>query len=187
MSINKTAHGSEDAQTTDAFRGGKIYLEATLPESNKGQMHWDVDAMSWANGTGVISNDGLTFTASYQFDENELMAQSQKLVAILQVDSAKNQTQIVPTFKMWMEGNETDETKPDYEAVKITTETPIVVSAKPSYNVELISNEALNKINYKTELDFGNGKIEGTIYGYGILLQLYNSSDNKDKGLRGME
>ena len=183
IGINRTEHGSADAQTTDAFRGGKIYLEATLPESNKGQMHWDSDAMSWSIGTGVVSDDGLTFTASYQFNENELMPQSQKLVAVLQVDGAKNKTQIQPTFRLWMEGNETDETKSDYEAVKITANTPVVVSAKPSYNIALVPNTSFT--NYSTTVNFGSGDVDGSLYGYGIVLQLYNA--DTDKGLKGIE
>lgn len=69
IGINNTGHGSEEANQYTQFRGGIINIEASLPEEYAGLMKWSVEDMSWANGTGILSEDGLTFTAQYQMSE----------------------------------------------------------------------------------------------------------------------
>lgn len=184
IGINNTEYGSEDAKKYNAFKGGKIYVEATLPESCQGLMHWDVDSMSWANGTGQASEDGLTFTAEYQMGEETITVPGkQTLTAVLRVDGATNGLEIKPNFKIWMEGNETDKTQEGYEAVEIDIDSdPIKVTSKAGYNIKLVRSDFLRT---KVTVDFGEGEQTGRMYGYGIILQLYGT--DTEKGMRGLE
>ena len=185
MSVNNTGHGSEDANTYASFRGGVIYVEATIPEENAGLMKWSIDDMTWANGTGGLSDDGLTFTAQYQMDDDKITVPGkQTLTLILKVEGAGNGSTITPTFKVWMQGNETNSELEGYEAVEITDEEPVTISAKPSYNIKLVKS---GRYTPKATVDFddGNGEVTGRMYSYGIILQLYN--EDTEKGLKGIE
>ena len=185
MSVNNTGHGSEDANTYASFRGGVIYVEATIPEENAGLMKWSIDDMTWANGTGVLSDDGLTFTAQYQMDDDKITVPGkQTLTLILKVEGAGNGSTITPTFKVWMQGNESNKENEGYEAVEITDEEPVTISAKPSYNIKLVKS---GRYTPKATVDFddGNGEVTGRMYSYGIILQLYN--EDTEKGLKGVE
>ena len=72
MAVNNTEHGSEDGNTYSSFRGGIINVEATIPQENAGTMKWSIDDMAWVEGTGKLSEDGLTFTGQYKLDENKI-------------------------------------------------------------------------------------------------------------------
>ena len=107
--LNRTGHGSEDVNTYSQFRGGVIYVEAKLPEENAGLMKWSLDDMAWAGDTGVLSDDGLTFTGQYEMsDEIITVPGKQTFTLVLKVEGAGNGTKLTPTFKLWMQGNETD-------------------------------------------------------------------------------
>ena len=141
MAVNNTGHGSADANTYSKFRGGTIYIEATLPEKSKGLMKWSVEDMKWANGTGRASNDGLTFTAQYKMSEDVITVPGkQTLELILDVYGAENGTALNPTFKFWMQGNESNEENEGYEAIEIGDGgEKVKVSAKDGkYNIQLI-------------------------------------------------
>ena len=185
MSVNNTGHGSEDANTYASFRGGVIYVEATIPEENAGLMKWSIDDMTWANGTGVLSDDGLTFTAQYQMDDDKITVPGkQTLTLILKVEGAGNGNTFAPTFKLWMRGNESNKENEGYEAVEITDDNPITISAKPSYNIKLVQSSRYRP-KATVNFDDGNGEVTGRIYGYGVILQLYN--EDTEKGLKGIE
>ena len=183
MSVNNTGHGSEDANTYASFRGGVIYVEATIPEENAGLMKWSIDDMTWANGTGVLSDDGLTFTAQYQMDDDKITVPGKQTISlVLKVEGAGNGNTFAPTFKLWMQGNESNKENEGYEAVEITDEEPVTISAKAGFNIKIVRS-----IQKKVNVDFGNGKgtVTGRIYGYNIILQLYNA--DVEKGLKGLE
>ena len=97
MAVNNTGHGSADVNTYSKFRGGTIYVEATLPKEYTGLVKWSLEDMTWAEGTGAVSEDGLTFTAQYQMSENNITVPGkQTLELILDVYGAENGTEESP-------------------------------------------------------------------------------------------
>lgn len=174
----------KDNLDIENVKGGVLQVEATLPENCKGLMLWDVDAMSWSEDTGTVSEDGLTFTAKYTMADEAITAPGkQTITLVLRVKGANNGFEIKPNFKLWLEGNETDKTESNYEVVEIE-DTPVIVTTRAGYNIKLVQNSSSNK---KVSVDFGDGKgeVTGRMYGYGVLLQLYNT--DTEKGLRGLE
>ena len=169
-----------NADATQAYcEGGEINIEATIPENCKDIVKWDLESMGWAEN-GKVTENGTKFTAKYSMSDTGITVPGkQGLVLVLNVLGASNGTTIEPTFKLWLTGNE--------EKDKISIEDnyndkKVVVSATPNYNITLKRNgELMNK----TTLDYGEGDIEGRIYGYSLALQLYNT--NEDKGLKGIE
>ena len=155
--------------------GGIINVEVTIPETCANVMSWDLDSMKWIEN-GKVSEDGRILTGQYSMSETETtIPGKQTLVFILGVEGAGNRTEIIPTFKFSLEGNE------ESDKVTITGE-KIIVSAKGKYNIQLHRNEELAT---KTTVDYGEGNTEGRMYGYTFAIQLYN--DNESKGLKGME
>ena len=183
--LNRTGHGSEDVNTYSQFRGGVIYVEAKLPEENAGLMKWSLDDMTWAGDTGVLSDDGLTFTGQYEMsDEIITVPGKQTLSLVLKVEGAGNGSTFAPTFRVWMQGNETNPDNEGYEAKEIQDTDPVTVSAKAGFNIKLVKS---SRFTPKVSVDFndGNGEVTGRMYGFGILLQLYN--EDVEKGLKGLE
>ena len=155
--------------------GGIINVEVTLSETCADVMKWDLDSMQWIEN-GKVSSDGRTLTGQYSMSEiDTTIPGKQTLVFVLGVEGAGNNTEIIPTFTFDLEGNE------ENDKVTITGE-KIIVSAKGKYNIQLVRNEFLSN---KTIVDYGQGNIEGRMYGYGFAIQLYN--DNESKGLKGVE
>ena len=100
----------------------------------------------------------------------------QTLVFVLKVEGAGNGTEIAPTFEFKLTGND------DNDKVTLTDE-KITVSANAKYNVRLARNTSLTK--RVLGLDYEGQGIDGRVYGYAFILQLYN--DNPSKGLKGIE
>ena len=127
----------------------------------------------------------------------------------------KNGTVIQPMFTMWLSGNDVDTTyKGDFggipekivygngyscpehdksEALSFVAP-PVVVSAAPSYNVQLKKSTHANNTSIGTyDFSLGNdlaqnkdaGEVTGRMYGFGLTLQLYGKT--ADKGMMGME
>ena len=160
---------------TSTEKGGKIVVEATLPSSLATLVKWDLEQMTWLDGT--VSEDGTTLTGSYTLDENTSATSGrQNLQLVLQVYGAGNGTEIQPTFKFSLDGN-------NEEDKYILTPDIITVSAVGKYNIRLVSNA--ENLSNKVTLDFGDGNKEGRLYGYGFAIELHN--DNKEKGLKGVE
>ena len=185
MAVNNTDHGSEDANIYSKFRGGIINVEAKIPEENAGLMKWSLEDMSWAGDTGELSEDGLTFTAQYKMREEIITVPGkQNLSIVLKVEGGGNESVLNPTFKVWMQGNETNPDNEGNEAREIQDTNPVTVSAKAGFNIKLVDN-SLCQVKTTVDFDDGNGEVIGRIYGYGIILQLYN--EDVEKGLKGLE
>ena len=110
----------------------------------------------------------------------------QTLVFVLSVDNAINETKIAPEFSFYLSGND------DSDKVTISTDNNyIIVSAAPLYNIKLVRNSNVNRIGYydfsvKDQVDSKTDtSIYGRMQGYGIVVQLYNTSE--DKELKGIE
>ena len=158
---------------TSTEKGGKIVIEATLPSSLATLVKWDLEQMTWLDGT--VSEDGTTLTGSYTLDENTSATSGrQNLQLVLQVYGAGNGTEIQPTFKFSLDGN-------NEEDKYILTPNIITVSAVGKYNVKLVYDKTAKK----ATVDYGEGEKSGRAYGYGFAIELYN--DNKEKGLKGLE
>ena len=174
--IESTMALKSDA-TVENFRGGIIKIEAVLPDECEGVMDWDLNSMGWAEGSGVISENGKKLTAEYKMGQNDVtIPGKQNIVLVLSVKGASNNTQIAPSIKMWLDGNdESDKTQvSDVQTVR--------VSAAANYNVVLTNNDGLRK---EIEYTDGGETKKGRLYGYGITYQLYN--EQIDKGLKGIE
>ena len=114
----------------------------------------------------------------------------------LQIYGLPNGEEVKPTFKAWVDHNETEGecAKHDKNEVRTLSPDPVKVSAAPSYNVQL-KRLYDSHCSIKDTWDFstGNdralnqdaGQILGREQGYGFTLQLYNK--DKSKGLKGIE
>ncbi len=155
--------------------GGRIEVEAELPENCADVMKWDLESMLWMEN-GKVSDDGRSITGTYTMTDTEVTVPGkQTLVFVLKVEGAGNKTEIVPTFRFKLTGND------EADKVSLTGDT-IKVSAKGKYNIQLHRNDELGT---KTTVDYGKGKKSGRMYGYTFAVQLYN--ENSSKGLKGIE
>ena len=176
--------GLKSGITDTGLSGGIINVEANLPEACANVMKWDIDSMQWIEN-GKVSNDGKILTGQYSMSNTETtIPGKQTLVFVLEVEGAANNTEIIPTFKFSLEGNNEEE-KIEIKANKT------IVSAAPRYNIMIQKTSLLNYRSY-FDLETGNESnqltetsINGRIQGYGIVIQLYNNSTNKE--LRGIE
>ena len=163
------------SNTDTSLKGGVINVEAVLPENCANVMKWDLDAMKWIE-EGKLSGDGRSLTGKYSMSNTETtIPGKQTLVFVLKVEGAGNRTEIEPSFKFNLEGNNENE-------IISTMGTKTIVSAKGKYNIQLYRNERLAT---KTNVDYGEGLKEGRMYGYTFAVQLYN--ENAEKGLKGIE
>lgn len=162
--------------SSNSYVGGEINFEATLPdELDSKQAKWDTASMSWITNA-KLSSDGKTLTGKYKLTQEKItIPGKQTLVFVVKLYGVKNGTTFKPTIKTWLNGN-----NEKYYATVIPDE--VKVSAAPKYNVKITQN---GNLQIKTTLNYGNGDTKGRIYGYGIALQLYNTSVSK--GLRGIE
>ena len=164
------------SETTDtSLKGGVINVEVTLPENCANVMKWDLDSMRWLEN-GSISEDGRTLTGKYSMSNTETtIPGKQTLVFVLKIEGAGNRTEIEPSFKFNLEGNN------ENEKVSLLGNKTIV-SAKGKYNIQLYRNSVLAS---KSTVDYGESEKEGRMYGYTFAVQLYN--ENESKGLKGIE
>ena len=155
--------------------GGIINIEATISQNCSNLVTWDLDSMKWLEN-GSISEDGRTVTGKYSMSNTEItIPGKQTLVFVLKVEGAGNRTEIEPSFKFGLEGNN------ENEKVSLLGNKTIV-SAKGKYNIQLHRNSLLAS---KSTVDYGEGEKEGRMYGYTFAVQLYN--ENESKGLKGIE
>ena len=159
------------------YTGGKIYFEAILPDVfNSETAKWDLESMAWIENSN-LSDDGLTLTGYYQMGtENITVPGKQTLVFVAKILGAENETEFQPEIKLWLNGN----SEADYKTV---ISEKITVSAAPSYNIKFVRNTNLNK--RVLDLDYNGQSIDGRVYGYAFILQLYNN--DVSKGLKGVE
>ena len=169
MSLKDNSQGA-------SLSGGRIEVEAELPENCADVMKWDLESMLWMEN-GKVSADGRSITGTYTMTDTEVTVPGkQTLVFVLKVEGAGNGTEIVPTFNFKLTGNQ------ENEKVSLIDE-KITVSATARYNINLVRNTNLSK--RAVGLNYDGQTIDGKAYGYAFVLQLYN--DNQSKGLKGLE
>ena len=161
---------------SDSYTGGRIYFEATLPDIFTSETaKWDLESMGWVIDPQV-SNNGLILTGYYQLNNTSITVPGkQTLVFVAKIFGAANGTEFTPTIKTWLSGNN----EIDYI---ITKPEKTIISAVPNYNIVLNRNGNLSN---KVTVDYGEGDKTGRMYGYSLVLQLYNT--NVAKGLKGIE
>ena len=167
--------GLKDGATVENYKGGAIEVKAELPEACANVVKWDADSMAWMENA-TVSSDGRTITGKYTMSSTKITVPGkQTLLFVLKVLGASNGLVVQPTFTSNLLGND--------ESEKISIQNSVVtVSAAPNYNLRISRNEGLSN---KTTVDYGNGDTAGRMYGYGIILELYNQS--QAKGLKGIE
>ena len=167
--------GLKDGATVENYKGGAIEIKAELPETCANVVKWDTDSMAWIEDA-IVSSDGRTITGKYTMSSTEITVPGkQTLVFVLKVLGASNGFEIQPTFTSNLLGND--------ESEKVSIQDSVVtVSAAPNYNLRISRN---TQIANKATVNYGNGDTLGRMYGYGILLELYNQS--QDKGLKGID
>ncbi|MGN1013489.1 MAG: SpaA isopeptide-forming pilin-related protein [Clostridia bacterium] len=162
------------------YKGGDIYIEAKIPQDCTYE-EWDISSMAWAEVVS-ISDDRKIVTLKYSMDSAKVtIPGKQELSMIMKVGGEKNGTQVQPTFKVWLQGNDTDESSETYEAQNIVSEI-VTVTSKPKYNVRLKKNSELNNI---VTIDIDGVPTKGRLYGFITTLQLYN--DTSERALKGVE
>ena len=154
-----------------SLNGGLLNIEAKLPEECT-YMKWNIDSMSWAEGTGQLSDDGRTFTAQYRMsDDNITVPGKQTLTLVLKLEGAKNALEIKPEIKVWLEGNE------ENEKCTVTNVESVYVSSAPKYDIRLD--------NYNTGIETETNDGDARIYKYSLAFLL--QGDSVSKGLKGIE
>ncbi|MBO5476662.1 MAG: hypothetical protein J6A15_02780 [Clostridia bacterium] len=180
--VTYTVEATMAIKGTDSanYKGGEIYIEGIIPDSCTYE-EWDVSSMAWGEVVS-ISEDKKTITLKYTMDESKVtIPGKQELSMIMKVGGETNGTQVQPTFKVWLQGNDTNSTSSTYEAVNLVAET-VTITSKPSYNVRLKRNEELSHL---ITMEVDGVETKGRLYGYTATLQLYNK--DSEKGLKGIE
>ena len=155
----------------NSLTGGTLNIEAKLPETCT-YMKWDIESMSWTEGTGKLSNNGRTLSAQYKMsDETITVPGKQTLTLILKLEGAKNALEIKPEIKVWLEGNE------ENEKCTVTNVESVYVSSAPKYDIRLDNYDT----GIETETKDGNARVYK--YSLAFLLQ----GDSVSKGLKGVE
>ena len=173
MGIN-TSDGSVN------YKGGEIYIEAKIPDECTYE-EWDLASMTWAE---VVSKspDRKHVILKYTMDSETItIPGKQELSMIMKVGGEKNNTKVKPEFKVWLKGNETDDSSPNYEAKDLVAD-EVTITSKPKYNIRLKRNSELDHI---VTIDVDGVPTTGRLYGFVTTLQLYNDKD--ERGLKGVE
>ena len=168
--VESTMQMKSDSGET-SLNGGVLNIEAKLPETCK-YMKWDIDSMSWAEGTGQLNDEGRIFTAQYRMsDENITIPGKQTLTLVLKLEGAKNKLEIKPEINVWLEGNEVN------EKCAVNNINSVFVSSAPKYDIRLD--------NYSSGIETETNDGDARIYKYSLAFLL--QGDSVSKGLKGVE
>ncbi len=155
----------------NSLTGGILNIEAKLPETCT-YMKWDIESMTWTEGTGKLSDAGRTLSAQYKMSESNITVPGkQTLTLVLKLEGAKNALEIKPEIKVWLEGNE------ENEKCTVTNVENVYVSSAPKYDIRLDNYDT----GIETETKDGNARVYK--YSLAFLLQ----GDSVSKGLKGVE
>lgn len=162
----------------------KLMIEATLPV-DKSVAHFNMDAMKWMQNPQQTEENGVQKLTGYRVLDKGMIPGAGTLSVGIDVKGAANGAEIKPEIKLYLDGNS------DEESRTVTNST--IVSAAPRYNVVLKRNWQCDEYGYY-DLTDGNmsqtsdnisSEIKGRLLGYGIGLQLLNTS--AEKKLKGIE
>ena len=168
--------------TDDSIDRTNLMIEVTLPV-DKSVAHFNMDAMKWMQNPQQTEENGVQKLTGYRVLDKGTIPGVGTLSVGIDVKGAQNGAEIKPEIKLYLDGNSDEESR-------IITDSTIV-SAAPKYNIVLKKNWQCNELAY-FNLENGtmnrkkeNNTIKGRLFGYGIGLQLLNTS--ADKKLKGIE
>lgn len=167
--------------TDDPIDKTNLMIEVTLPV-DKSVAHFNMDAMKWMQNPQQTEENGVQKLTGYRVLEKGMVPGAGTLSVGIDVKGAANGAEIKPEIKLYLDGNS------DEESRTVTDST--IVSAAPRYNIVLNHNSNCNEyhfydLNSGTISRTNNGTTKGRLLGYGIGLQLLNTSS--DKKLKGIE
>ena len=186
------------------YINGRIQYEMTLPYTAK-EAVFDTASMGWMESGWTITTDPNTGYQTLRCSrilapsENSLAAipGSNTVSAAIQVLAMKNGEAVQPTFKAWMDHNDTEHTpcaEHGRQEVFTSVAPPVTVSAALRMNVQLkgVNDGYVDTVEREYDFSTGNelavgrdnGTVTGCITGYGLTLQLYDANNN---GMKGME
>ncbi|MCD7864379.1 MAG: Cna B-type domain-containing protein [Lachnospiraceae bacterium] len=180
-----------DSYTKESYTSAIIWVEITLQGTSM-ENTFDEDTLTWMDSYSVTyAADGKSKTLLGYYtataDEYAIPGTVNDLPIGIQVLAMDDGTILQAEGNVWLEdewGNYSDEVPISLPKLEI--------SAKLQLNVELVeTTEATSSIegtfNFNTSdesyLNYGLGNVYGNMYGYGIILQLYNTESGK--GMKG--
>ncbi len=185
------------------YVNGRIWYEMTLPYTAK-EAVFDTSIMKWMEDGWTITTDPDTGYQTLRCSRKLVPAQgaqaaipgSNSVSAAIQVLAMKNGDALEPTFKAWMDHNDTAHNPCDEhgrQEVLTAATPPVAVSAALRMNVQIkqIADTALDVAEKEYDFSTGNdlavnkdkGTVTGCMTGYGLTLQLYNANGHGMKGL----
>ena len=185
--INYTLDYVTAIKGDEVINEAKLYVEFILPCS-KEYAQFDMDTMKWMQDAKLqTTSKGNQILTGYRYLQNtgdtNMIPGAGTLSVGIGVKAAPNGTVIKPSFILRMEGNDGS------ESVLLTDET--VVSAYPRYNIKISRNGNCDPLGWfdtndgSVTLKQRDNVLKGRLFGYGIGLQLYNTT--ADKKLKGIE
>ncbi len=141
---------------TDNFTGGKIKLKITIPKDENGVPYLAIMPDAWMKGRSYNS-DLSTFTAYYEIPSGKsAIGGNQQLSVTIKANSLKHtiDSQYMPKFEVWMEGNKPDNANSVIESKVVQDEGPLYITGKPYASISLTKGS----VNTTGTLDGVNGQ-----------------------------
>lgn len=196
------------------FENARVGFRFILDETDEDVATFDLDSMLWVDTTpgyepsiDIVEIDGrerqvltcyrrLVSTS----DVPTVVPSTNTVNLVLSVNVAQNGTKLDIDVESWCEHNVTDGECPTHgrDEIARTSIPTLTVSAAPKYNImleEMTESNIVGNGEYDFDdmdlartsdaMNIGAGVVNGRLYGYGIVIQLYN--DSPSKRLKGIE
>gem|GEM_PF-3102878 len=144
----------------------EVYINSKVNGSGAGELSYKVAA-----GTGIAKQRLVGWTELSAKEGQSILVGTQKFSAAIEVRNADNEEVFLPTFRMWLEGNEENygpetlnpdntmapATPQDGNQIVVAEGSPdaVTVSAGTNFNLQLKKN---GDMSYKSWFDFSTGK-----------------------------
>ena len=196
------------------FENARVGFRFILDETDEDVATFDLESMLWVDTTpgyepsiDIVEIDGrerqvltcyrrLVSTS----DVPTVVPSTNTVNLVLSVNAAQNGTKLDIDVESWCEHNVTGGECPthDRDEVAKTSIPTLTVSAAPKYNImleEMTDSHIVGNGEYDFDdmdlartsdaMNIGAGVVNGRLYGYGIVIQIYN--DSPSKRLKGIE
>ena len=127
--------------TTTQLTGGVVKVKATLPVGADGTTYFYWNQETWMSNYNV-SSDGRVLTATYRFPDSETaVGGNQQLTFVISTGGNAGELPAgqVPTFEIWMEGNQPDNANSLAPSKTIADDEPLKVTGVPAYDIQVVS------------------------------------------------
>ena len=169
LEVNVEENPNADIPEGTIIKGGVIKVKATFPKGPNGEQYAIWERHAWMNAYQTITTDtGYVLTAEYYIsDSASIVGGSQELTFSFRTYGYI--TQLIesgtkPTFEVWMEGNQPDNSLSKAQSQKIEDEKNLYITGKESYEVEINAG----KMNMPAE----ENDVSGQYINYGINVYL---------------